>query len=152
MNFTIEISDTMTELKRARDELFSAVESFPADKRPDVLFDKWSLKEILSHINGWNLLRIMELNLLLQNKPIDKIADFDACNLMFVKERTGKSWDYVYSELITSSNALVGAYSKLPEKVFTSKIWNDSRKTVLDWLRIDLDHWAEHLKEIKKYK
>lgn len=144
--------ELINKLKQANDELIIAIDSFPKEKREATIFDQWTLKQVMGHISGWNLLRLKELSLFLNNKPITKITDFETYNKHLIAEREGKDWEYLYDELKTSCEKLIEVYTNINPESFNKKIWNDSTKTVKDWLLIDLDHWnREHLTEIKKH-
>lgn len=133
-------------------QLINAVEAFPKDKVDDILFDQWSLKNSISHIIGWNLLRIKEINAFLNNEPIIKINNFQELNEVFVDERKDKSWDEVFKEFESSCHKLVISFKSIPEDLMDKKVWEDSSMTPGKWLDIDTKHLrGEHLAQLNDY-
>lgn len=139
------------ELEEICDEMVKVIHNFPKDKIEVILFDKWSLKDVIAHINGWNKQKIFELDSLLEGKDVEKISDFDAFNENSVNDRKNVSWDIVFQEFVDSCRDLVEAYDSIPAEQVDVGVWPGSTMTPRVWLQIDLDHMKlEHLPEIKR--
>jgi hypothetical protein len=145
------MDNKIKELEATCNETIEAVEDFPQDKREVPLFDKWSLKDVVAHITGWNKQRIFELNAFLDGKAIRKISDFDSFNENSVNGRKYLPWEDVFKEFVDSCKDLVGAFNSIPIELVDMEVWPESTMTPRTWLQIDLDHMKlEHLPEIKK--
>lgn len=146
------MTNQINQLHEICNNLISEVDKFPKDKREDKVFDEWSLKDVVSHINGWNLMRIQELKDFLSNTPIQKISDFNALNLIFLAERKNFSWEELYKEFCTSLQDLVISFKNLPPDSWDKPIWKGSGMTAKKWLKIDSEHLQnEHLTQLKDY-
>lgn len=84
------------------------VNEFPIENREKVLFDKWSLKDILAHVTGWNDLNAAHAVDVSQGIEPEWVADVDKYNDEQVSKRKDLSWDEVYNEFIKSGDALGG--------------------------------------------
>ena len=136
-------------LKKIIKELTKTIDRFPIDRREDVLFNQWGLKDVLAHISGWNLQRVKELEDFIKGNKIEVINNFDEFNHRRVNERKFSTWEIVYGEFITSCTNLVKSFHSIPDNLINKKIWEDKSHTPLKWFDIDLSHLKEHFDDIK---
>lgn len=146
-------SKLITDLKVARKNLISLVDRFPNNKREKILFDKWSLKDILVHLTGWANHQIETLiklkagkKVVIQNNLKDSINE----NLVFTKGNL--SWKVVYNDFLETSNELISHYQNLPRNLWDKKIWEEKETTPRKYIEIEINHYKEtHGPQIEKY-
>jgi len=128
------------------EKLEGLIESYPAEKREEILFDKWSLKDVVAHLNHWMIHDIDCLeNLLRGDEPFWE-PDVEEFNQRGVEERKNRPWDELYSEFIGLIKQLASLYKNLPEDLQNKRFWKDKTETPLTFLREDINHWeAGHI-------
>lgn len=156
-NYSISKGSMKTELgtfKNIQTEMIMLFNAFPADRRTDLLFDKWSLKNIVAHLNGWMVHDIECLNALLENREPFWEPDVDEFNNKGVEDRKHHSWETIHHEFVDLSTKLIGIYEALPDEVWDMPIWRGKSETAKKFLEEDIAHWGnEHLADLKeKYK
>ena len=140
----------LEKLEKVLDKTIDIASCMQSKNKESVYFDKWNLRDVLAHLNGWNWVRIKELGLLLNGKRVEIIHNFDKFNAQSLKERKTDSWETIYEEFVQSSKDLLIAFRKIPEKLINRKIWADKSTTPLKWIKNDISHLEEHLRDIKK--
>jgi hypothetical protein len=139
------------ELKKVRLELISAIDKFPKEKREEILFDKWSLKDILSHLSGWDKFTIQKINEFLNGKIPRWEISIDKFNDLNVTKNKNKPWNEIYDEFVKLSLQNIKSYKIIPTTKHDSLIWKDKKYTPKKFLMIDIDHYKnEHLSKILK--
>ncbi|OGL53247.1 hypothetical protein A3K55_02015 [Candidatus Shapirobacteria bacterium RBG_13_44_7] len=137
-------------LKSLRKELIDTIDAFPVAKREEILFDKWSLKDIIAHLSGWNIFTTESIqkfksgNLSLWG---GKVCDF---NQKSINHRQHFNWQQTYDEFINSSREMIQEYESLSPDLSNQKIWPDKNYTSAKFLKIDINHYQEHLEKIKE--
>ncbi len=148
-----EVQQLISELEAAIKEITNAVTNFPEYKREEALFGKWSLKDVMAHYCGWNLLTIKELGMLISGKPpINwiKESQLDAFNKYEVEKRSAKSWTEIYEEFVKSWQDLVDKYKSLDEDHWKSQYGPGVEDTPHRSINLDIEHIQEHLVEIEQ--
>jgi hypothetical protein len=149
------ISDLIAQLNQAISNLVSTVDQFPTEKREQQLFDRWSLKDILAHFSGWNLLTVKELTMLQNGQVVDRWTggdDMDAFNAAEVEKRKHFSWDEAYIEFVDSMQQLLNKYKELTPQQWASRFGPEPQDTPVRSINIDIEHIGEiHLDDIKKF-
>ncbi|MFS8130872.1 MAG: hypothetical protein ACMG57_02745 [Candidatus Dojkabacteria bacterium] len=149
-----QIENRLNNLDYSITELLSAVDNFPADKREKVLFIEWSLKDLLAHFSGWNLITIEDLKLLKQGRtneikpwfPDEEIDDFNAKH---VNTRKDLLWEVVYSEFLKTLNDLYLEYRNLTTQ-WESQL-GPNPTTPFESIKVDIEHIGKtHLADIQK--
>lgn len=129
------------------------VDNFPVEKRETVLFDKWSLKDIIVHIIGWHKLFLTNLvNLPTGKVPRDwvKIDDFNQKN---VANNKSSSFQSVYQELIDIDQQLISQLKSLSPSEWQKKFWPNRAYTPQKILQIEIKHYQKtHLPQINFLK
>ena len=126
-------------------DFIEAVKAFPVDKKSEIIFDKWSLSEILAHLSGWNLQTILVLQNLKKNKLSAWGLSVKNMNLKSVNDRANLSWGEIYKEFIESSKNLVFEYSTLSLELWSKNMFITKKYTPFRFLQIDTNHYQEHL-------
>lgn len=144
--------DFVNKFKKISEELDDLIKKFPAERREEIVFDKWSLKNIVSHLNHWMLHDIDCLELLMQEKEPYWEPNVEDFNKKGVEERKGRSWESIYSEFQDLKERLVGLYLNLPTKLRDKKFWSNKSETPTEFLKEDINHWRnEHVAQLENY-
>lgn len=141
------------EFKKVRQDVKLAVDQFPEEKREQCLFDKWSLKDIVAHLSGWDIFTVEAIKGLEKDNVLDWGAGVNEFNKKQVEKRKKWSWKKVYNEFIEVGDKLFKAYEDLSEEYWDKKFWPNKDETPREFLKIDIDHYKnEHLSQIKNIK
>ncbi len=105
---------------------------------------KWSVKDILSHIVGWEVEVIKQFKVFLTNPDVDDNYDIDSFNKSAVESRKHLSWDQIVAELKTAQSELSGFLSKLTQKEI------DEEKRFIEWVDVLINHYVHHTKQLKQ--
>lgn len=139
------------EFKKARFNLHQAIDSFPKDKREEILFGKWSLKDIVAHISGWDLITIKTLKSIEKSKTPGWIGSVYEFNRNSVEKRKKWNWQKVYKEFVELGGKITNEYEGIPEDLWNKKAWKSRSFTPKKFLEIDIKHYRdEHLPQIMK--
>jgi hypothetical protein len=144
-------------------ELCDAIEEFtiyiltvPEQLREIPIIGHWSLKDVLAHYTGWNISTIRDAQAALAGdyENIRWIPDeeIDSFNEESVSARRNLDYSIVYNEFLESCTTLINLYTSLDEEGWnTSLLPNDLNTTLIESLKIDIEHYKEtHLPEIKE--
>lgn len=135
----------------ARYLLIKAVDSFPVEAREEVLFGKWSLKQVLIHISRWDLILSENVVFLRSDKTPPFYGKVDDVNKESVAFGKDWSWSKAYDEFIKSGERAIEEYKQLPTELWERKFWADRSMTPVKLLGIQTKHYEhEHLPEILK--
>ncbi len=113
----------------------------------------WTVKEILCHISGWDLVTEKALRAHLDGGLyLLETMDIDACNQEMVVMRHAFSRQEIIEDWERSRQSLVSAIETLSESDFTREIifpWGEEG-TILEMLEIIAGHEQKHSEEIQK--
>lgn len=146
------VNNLIKEFKEARADLIDTVKQFPKDKKEEVLFDKWSLKDILVHLTGWGLHQIDTLRKFQKGK---RIITPDNLKASINEDRVAKGknvdWDTVFKQFINIGEELVLEYDSLPSSLWDRRIWATKEITPKECIQIEINHYkSTHGPQIKK--
>ncbi|NTU46156.1 ClbS/DfsB family four-helix bundle protein [Candidatus Roizmanbacteria bacterium] len=134
----------------ARNQFIAVIDNFPVEKRLTVLFDKWSLRDILVHIAGWDRAITENIRDLKQgNEPpfYGKIDDFNANSIEHGKNWT---WEKTYIKFVQAGEKMIYEYETLSDGLWEKPFWKSKNSTPAKFLKIETKHYFhEHLPEIK---
>ena len=136
-------------LSQLRTELIKLIDDFPVDKRLEILFDKWSLKDVLAHLCGWDRLTADALTNLNQGKQSEWGKGVNEMNADNVAKRKERNWDEVYKEFINNSQDMINKYSSLADDLWDKPLYPNKKFSPAKFLKIDIDHYQEHIEAIK---
>ncbi len=143
------MQDEINKFKRLREDMLILISKYPPSKRGKVLFGKWSLKDVLAHLNTWMVHDIDCLKSLKEGREPYWEPDVDDFNKRGVEQRKGLSWDDVFIEFGNLSDNLTRLYEALPSDLWKKEVWKGSNQTGERFLRENIDHWQnEHLAEM----
>jgi len=137
-------------LFQLRQQIINIIHQFPADKRQVILFDQWSLREILAHLSGWDVFTAESVEKFKSGKLPVWGGKINIFNQKSLEQREKLTWTEIYNEFIASSQKMIDQYQSIDDKLWNQKIWPDKSYTPAKFLKIDIDHYQDHLEEIKK--
>jgi hypothetical protein len=141
----------IAKLKSIGQKITSLLEEFPKDRHQDILFDQWSLKDIVAHLSNWMVHDISCLKALTEGKEPYWEQDVDDFNAKGVALRKDKTWDEVFNEFLTLRDTLIRLYENIPQDLWDKPIWKDKGETANRFLDEDIAHWeGEHLGDFKE--
>lgn len=147
-----EYNRHLTKFKEIEDKLQILILKFPANRREEIIFDKWSLKNVVSHLSHWMDHDIFCLNSFLNNIEPFWEPNVEEFNSKGVETRKDKKWEEVFSEFVELKSKLLNLYSKIPSNLVNKKIWEDHNETPLSFLNEDVIHWQnEHIKQLEEF-
>ena len=121
----------------------SLIDEYPPEKREQILFDKWSLKDVIAHLNTWMEDDLRALKNLKGGKKSYWEPDIDAFNAKGVDIRKNRSWSVVYKEFDHLVSKLIETYETLPEELYEAQIWGKHKGTPMRSLQTGIEHWEE---------
>ncbi len=143
--------DLLKKFKQSRNLLLLAIKKFPAKSQEDILFDKWSLKDVVAHINGWDILTIDAIKTFKKGKFPKWGTTVTEFNKTSVQKRKKWGWDKVFAEFKKLGVQIYKEYGSLPEELWDKKIYKNKSFTPRSFLKIDIHHYVkEHLPIILK--
>lgn len=142
----------LLEFKTVVNEFEELLKKFPQNRHEEIIFDKWSLKNIVSHLNHWMIHDINCLkNLIIEKEPFWE-SNVEEFNSKGVGVRKNKTWNEIYLEFITLKEKLTSLYANLPENLRHKKFWSDKNETPAEFLKEDILHWRdEHITSLKDF-
>lgn len=145
------MQERIEEFKKARLNLLRAIDNFPKDKREEILFGKWNLKDTVAHISGWDLITIKTLRSVKKSKSLNWVGSVYEFNKNSLEKRKKWSWQKVYKEFVKLGGEITKEYEGVPEKLWNKRIWKNRSFTPQKFLEIDIRHYRdEHMPQIVK--
>lgn len=140
----------LKEFIAVRSDFQKEIDVFPKEKRLLKLFDNWSIKDMISHINGWDVHTLYVLTTFKLGKIPQWGEETEAFNKKEVLKRKGWLWDRVYKEFLTLDEQLVQEYTSMPDTLWLKNIWPHRDFTPMKYLEIDIGHFRKHGEQITK--
>lgn len=132
------------ELSSEQKQFLEVINSLnPEDREKKEMFGKWSAKDLLSHIAGWENEVVKMFNLFLIIPDVDDEYDIDSFNEESVTSRKKTSWDEIVNELISAQQKLITFTSSLSQKDI------DTETRFGEWTSILTNHYKHHIQQIK---
>lgn len=142
----------LNEYKNIQHEVKTLIDKYPEEKREKIIFDKWSLKDVVAHLNHWMEHDINCLENLLSGTEPHWYPDVEEFNKSGVDSRKNKTWDEVYEEFISLSENLIKLYKDLPINLRNKSFWKNRNETPITFLDEDISHWqGEHIPSLKDH-
>jgi hypothetical protein len=132
---------------QTRQELVELINRIPSEKT-DVVFGAWDLKCVLAHLTGWDVYFTKGAQLFERGESVPFWGDIDAHNAQSAKNAEGKSWNEVHAEWLTAGDTLIEVYRALDDSLWEAQIWENPPVTPARFLKITVDHYAEHAEKI----
>lgn len=133
-------------LKESRGEIFSLIKSISNELWDLRTNNDWSIKEIILHIYGWDILLLNQAKLWIKGfKPENLNIDEDKYNAKIIGEYEHKSMEEIIELLNQSTTEIINFLEALNKEEIEYAINNESL--------VDLDlysHDIQHLKDINQ--
>lgn len=148
-NVTMKI--LIEDFKKARRLVIQAVKDFPEDRRKEILFDEWDLKDLLAHMSGWMVSATDNVKHVKKGKIPPWVGGIDDFNKESVEKRKNWGWNKVYKEILKTSEDFIKEYESLPSELERIVYWSGRNFTPKKILEIEIKHWKiTHLHQITK--
>ena len=135
------------ELESAQNQFVNAINEISFSVREKKgKFGKWSAKDLLAHISGWELEVIKMFNLFLTDPNVNDEYNINTFNNESVSARERLSWEEILNELKSAQKELNALISKLDQKQLNS----ESRFT--EWIGVLNNHYHHHTNQINEMK
>jgi len=146
------MKNLVVSFQKARDDLLKLLDKFPAGKRETILLDKWSLKNLLSHLTGWAKYQTTSLREFKKSGEIKFQKNLKkSINDDFVALRKDWNWNKVYNEFLKASESLIKEYKTLSGRQWKQSISKNKEETPADFIKIEINHYNKtHGPQINK--
>jgi hypothetical protein len=145
------MDELVSQFEEVRAEFLDVLRQFPARNRSRILFGKWSLKDVVAHLTGWDQYFVDILISLQAGEEPPYWGNMDKFNEASVQKRRKKPWRAVYDEFVDAGDEFIRCYTQLPTELRDARFWKGRSYTPIRILEIDIHHYAvSHLKPIKK--
>ena len=126
-------------------EFNQVIEGLNAKLRDQTITEgSWSVKDVLSHIVGWEVEIVNQFKAFLTNPDVDDNYDIDSFNKSAVESRKHLDWDQIVLELKTAQVKLSDFLSNLTQKEI------DEEKRFIEWVDVLINHYVHHTKKLKQ--
>ena len=145
------MEDLLEEFKSVHKDYIDTLKKFPTDNVENVLFDKWTLKEVLAHFTGWDRFFIDSVVLLQKGKKVPYWENMNKYNEKSVEKI--KTWSYkkVFDTFVKTGEEFIDIYKNIPDEFVDKLFWDDKNYTPRKFLEINIHHYEKtHLKKIKE--
>ncbi len=118
-------------LSSVEEEFVQVIDSFNAKVRDQkIAGGSWSVKDVLSHIVGWEIEVVKQFKDFLVNPDADDNYDIDSFNEKSVYARKSKTWDEIIEELELSQKDI------------------DAEDRFSEWVEVLNDHYKHHTRQL----
>lgn len=146
------MNELVKEYIEARQELINLVSKFQKEKRENVLFGNWTLKDIIAHLTGWAEHQTEVLQNLRKNKINKRIENIQAYNRQSVAKRKVINLNETYEEFIKITDSLISEYMDLPKNLWKKTIWKNKKYTPEKYITIEIRHYRKtHGPQIQEF-
>lgn len=148
----ISKTELIEAVRAARAYLFKTIEDFsPEEMVQPTTIGKWCVKDILSHIAGWDTLMRTTMQAIYEEKQpdISAVKDIDATNAKFVAERSGLPIEQILADMADNHQKMLHFVEELTdEQLFKPRIFAGENWSLDGFLKIWDRHDRHHADEI----
>ncbi len=143
-------TELLANFTRVRLGLATVVKSFPEGRIEEPLFGEWSMREMVSHINGWDILTARCLQVFAQGLIPVWAGTVEEINLQSIADRSALRWSLLVVENRLAGQRVIAAYNQVSSADWTRPIWPDRPEiTPEQQILEDIQHYGdEHLPQI----
>jgi hypothetical protein len=146
------MEEQVERFSKARQEFITLLQKFPEDKRESVLFDQWSLKDVLVHIVGWDQCYLDGLRALQRGEKGVWRGNVDEHNEKTVTAGKHLTYGQAYATFLATSQRVIDESHTLPHNLWTAELYEGRKYTPERFLRTITKHYEEeHIPELRKY-
>ena len=135
--------EAIDEFCRVHGQMVEMANRSPEDQREVVLFDRWSLKDMLAHLAAWNHVDAEHTERVRDGKEFEWISDWDSFNEREVSRRQHLSWGATMDELTSSADYVVRVFRDLPLAVWDKPCGPENKSTPRGWLEAEIRHYRD---------
>lgn len=136
---------------KARKDFLQIVDSFSGDKQNVPFLGKWTLKDILAHINNWDNYLLESLYSLQNGTKCPYWGKIQEFNEKGVNERKNKNWSQLRDEFIKLGLSVIGLLKKSPD-LLDIRYWPNKKYTPAKFLEIESGHYLNHIENLNSIK
>ena len=152
-----ETQKLVQQFRNLHKELIGYVSQVGLDDRERVLFDRWSLKDVLAHITAWNKIDASGFQQAIEGQqhlsifiPDDEMDEFNA---RAVEQARILPWGQVYDEFVKSGEELANAAMQLSAPNWDTTTTDPKREVTLrkdfGW---SIEHYRdEHIPQLRNF-
>lgn len=143
--------DLIESLKKGHEELVNLAAKFPHDKREEILFDQWSLKDILAHFSAWDKLDTYHTECVRDGKDFEWVYDEDTFNAEEVAKRKHLTWEGTLEEFDNAGKHMIEVFQSLPDDAWDRSCGPQEEHSPTTFLKSHVEHyWDSHIPPIKE--
>ena len=149
--------EIITGLVRVRQEIVDGVSSLPSARHDEAFLGRWSVKDLIAHLIGWDYTNLEAVKEILRGKLPRFYAFYDrdwaSYNAKLVREHKRDSLSGLLASLESSHRALISFLGSVPPEGFQKDHGVRSPQgravTIVDLLQTEIDDEREHLEQIR---
>ncbi|MBI4037274.1 hypothetical protein HY385_02525 [Candidatus Daviesbacteria bacterium] len=142
----------ITNFKKLHEQLIGLVDNVPIKDRDKIIFDKWSLKDILVHLIAWNDLDTSRITSLQKGETFEWVDDWDEFNKIELTKRQTLAWEEIYKDFVDSGVKLASAYQALDEKLWNKRFGPKNSITATKDLKGMIEHYEkDHIPQLEAF-
>jgi hypothetical protein len=138
----LELQKKLVKIEKEFLQVIENIDEELRDKKFDE--DKWTPKDILSHIVGWEVEVVKQFKTFLLNPDVDDEYDIDLFNKSSVESRRHNQWVDDVDELRSAQKELLDFLSTLIHEDLNKE------KRFREWVEILVNHYLHHTCQIKQ--
>lgn len=143
------MKELVSRFAQIRSDLLATLRGFPVDQVGESVCGEWDLKCVLAHIAGWDSYFTEIAKLLRAGEEVPYWGDIDEFNAASVKKQEDRTRDEVNDEFVRAGEAFIEEYGTLEEALWNKRFWKQGNPTPTWVVKINIEHYTEHLEEIK---
>ncbi len=145
-----DYNELLENFKKIQKRVKDLVDRYPPEKREQIIFDKWSLKDVLAHLNHWMVHDVDCLEHLLRDEEPFWEPDLEEFNRRGIDARKDKSWEELYLEFNRLAEKISLLYEQLPKGLQNKRFWMNRNETPIKFLEENISHWeGEHIPSLE---
>jgi uncharacterized damage-inducible protein DinB len=146
------MDNQIEEFTSARTKLIHLLEKFPQEKREDVIFDQWSLKDVLIHIAGWDQCYLDGLYAIQDGSKGVWNGNVDEVNKTNVAAGKHLTYDEAYQRFLETSQKVIDESKALTINLWEKLLYEGRKYTLKKFLRTLIRHYEEeHIPGLKLF-
>lgn len=143
-------------LTRARKAIIDAARELPEAKRDEIFLGKWSVKDLLAHLVGWDYTNLNSVKEIREGKTPRVFEhwnpDWAAFNARLVKQYKQDDWSTLLDAVDESHHALRTLLERTPDEEFEKDFGARSPRgrviTIAEHLQAEIDDEQTHYNQI----
>lgn len=142
-----------------RKKIIDLVSSLPSGQLDEVFLGKWSAKDLLAHLIGWDYWNLKAAKEILAGKLLSFYSYYDpdwaSFNAQLVKQYKKENFEELLSSLRESHQKLIGFLRIIPAEEFNKERglrWKKCNITIVSEIQPEINDEKVHYKQIQDWK